>query len=81
MAPVWPVCPCCEQMFVQVYRFKDGGEPFLLCTECEAFWWPDAVVGEGTALLLDDVVAERLGVADGRVWTGRTWSDVLEPQE
>ncbi|MDT9681999.1 hypothetical protein RND61_07915 [Streptomyces sp. TRM76323] len=80
MGPVWPVCPCCEQMFVQVYCFKDSGEPFLLCSECDAFWWPDDVVGEDTARLLDDVVAARLGVASDGVWADRTWSDVLELQ-
>ncbi|MCP9987552.1 MULTISPECIES: hypothetical protein [Streptomyces] len=68
-------------MFVQVYRFKDSGEPFLLCSECDAFWWPDDVVGGGTARLLDDVVAARLGVARDAVWAGRARADVLEPQE
>ncbi|MGP4087629.1 hypothetical protein [Streptomyces sp. KR55] len=74
------VCPRCEQDYVQPYRFKADGAPFLLCTECDSLWWPSEAVKVAQAQFLDDVVAARLGI-EGNPWSDRVWADVIQPEQ
>ncbi|MGW1804791.1 hypothetical protein [Streptomyces sp. NPDC002078] len=73
-----PVCPCCEQDRLHPYRFRTDGARFLVCTECDALWWPGVPLEAARAEFLDDVVAARLGVP-GNPWEDRVWADVIEP--
>ncbi|MGY4971474.1 MULTISPECIES: hypothetical protein [unclassified Streptomyces] len=73
-----PQCPRCDQDWVHLYRFKDDGASFSLCTECDSFWWPGEALEVATARFLDDVVAARLG-AGCNPWVSRAWADVIEP--